>query len=52
MWIACQEVLPMEALIWEPLSTWEKFFDEKGKSNDLLKLYDEISRQYLQTANK
>lgn len=33
--------------IWEPLSTWEKFFDEKGKSNDYLKLYDEISKKYL-----
>lgn len=33
--------------IWEPLSTWEKFFDDKGRSNDLLKLYDEISRKYL-----
>lgn len=36
--------------IWEPLSTWEKFFDEKGRSNELLKLYDEISKKYL--ANK
>lgn len=34
--------------IWEPLSTWEKFFDNDGKSNDYLKLYDEISRKYLQ----
>jgi beta-galactosidase len=33
--------------IWEPLSTWEKFFDDKGKSNELLKLYDEISNKYL-----
>lgn len=33
--------------IWEPLSTWEKFFDDKGKANDLLKLYDEISKKYL-----
>lgn len=33
--------------IWEPLSTWEKFFDEKGKSNDYLKLYDEISKKYM-----
>lgn len=33
--------------IWEPLSTWEKFFDEKGKSNEYLKLYDEISRKYM-----
>jgi beta-galactosidase len=33
--------------IWEPLSTWEKIFDDKGKSNELLKLYDEISNKYL-----
>jgi beta-galactosidase len=32
--------------IWEPLSTWEKFFDDKGKANDYLKLYDEISSKY------
>ncbi len=36
--------------IWEPLSTWEKFFDDKGRSNELLKLYDVISKKYL--ANK
>ncbi len=33
--------------IWEPLSTWEKFFDDKGKANDLLKLYDEFAKKYL-----
>ncbi|MBC6489868.1 beta-galactosidase GalA [Flavihumibacter stibioxidans] len=33
--------------IWEPLSTWESVFDRQGKSNDYLKLYDEISRKYL-----
>lgn len=33
--------------IWEPLSTWEKFFDDKGRSNDYLKLYDEISKKYM-----
>ena len=33
--------------IWEPLSTWESIFDWKGKSNDLLKLYDELNRKYL-----
>lgn len=33
--------------IWEPLNTWEKFFDEKGKANALLSLYDEFSKQYL-----
>ena len=33
--------------IWEPLSTWEAFFDHDGKSNDYLKLYDDISKKYL-----
>jgi beta-galactosidase len=33
--------------IWEPLSTWEKFFDNNGKSNDFIKMYDEISKKYL-----
>ncbi|MFY7840979.1 MAG: beta-galactosidase GalA [Lacibacter sp.] len=33
--------------IWEPLSTWEKFFDNDGKANKYLPLYDEISKQYL-----
>jgi len=33
--------------IWEPLSTWESVFDRQGKSNELLKLYDEISKKYL-----
>ena len=33
--------------IWEPLSTWEKVFDDKGKANELMKLYDEISKKYL-----
>ena len=34
--------------IWEPLSTWEKFFDKDGKANkEMLSLYDEISRKYL-----
>ncbi|MBI5857996.1 MAG: glycosyl hydrolase 53 family protein [Sphingobacteriales bacterium] len=33
--------------IWEPLSTWEKFFDDKGQSNDYLRKYDEISKNFL-----
>ncbi len=33
--------------IWEPLSTWEKFFDDKGKANEFLKLYDGFKQQYL-----
>ena len=33
--------------IWEPLSTWESFFDKDGKANQYLYLYDEISKEYL-----
>ncbi len=33
--------------IWEPFSTWEKFFDNNGKSNDFLKVYDEITKKYM-----
>lgn len=33
--------------IWEPLSTWERFFDRDGKANELLLIYDEISNKYL-----
>ena len=33
--------------IWEPLSTWEKVFDNNGKSNELIKLYDEIKKNYM-----
>ena len=33
--------------IWEPLSTWEKVFDENGKAAELMNVYDEISKQYL-----
>ncbi|MBC7887475.1 MAG: glycosyl hydrolase 53 family protein [Ferruginibacter sp.] len=34
--------------IWEPLSTWEKVFDNNGKSNALLLVYDEISKEFMQ----
>ena len=34
--------------IWEPLSTWEAVFDSHGKSNEFLKVYDELSKKYLQ----
>ncbi|HPH85890.1 MAG TPA: hypothetical protein PLC48_10550, partial [Ferruginibacter sp.] len=30
--------------IWEPLSTWESFFDKDGKANELLGIYDEMKR--------
>lgn len=33
--------------IWEPLSTWESIFDKSGKSNELINIYDELSRKYL-----
>ncbi len=33
--------------IWEPLSTWEKFFDNDGKSNQYLLLYDAMSKLFL-----
>ena len=33
--------------IWEPLSTWDKFFDNDGKSNKYLLVYDELNRQFL-----
>ncbi|HEV8286165.1 MAG TPA: beta-galactosidase GalA [Chitinophagaceae bacterium] len=33
--------------IWEPLNTWEAFFDRQGKSTDLLKIYDTLSAEYL-----
>lgn len=35
--------------IWEPLSTWESIFDKDGKSNEMIKIYDEISQEYLKT---
>jgi len=37
-------------MIWEPLNTWEKIFDEKGNSNDLLLTYDEISKKFLKNS--
>lgn len=33
--------------IWEPLSTWEAIFDWKGKSNEYIKVYDEMRGKYL-----
>jgi arabinogalactan endo-1,4-beta-galactosidase len=34
------------SFIWEPLNTWESVFDKQGKANDLLLIYNEISRKY------
>ena len=33
--------------IWEPLNTWEQIFDKEGRSNELLMVYDEVSRQFI-----
>jgi arabinogalactan endo-1,4-beta-galactosidase len=33
--------------IWEPLNTWERIFDEKGKSNDRILIYDELAKKFL-----
>ncbi|MEO7311885.1 MAG: glycosyl hydrolase 53 family protein, partial [Chitinophagaceae bacterium] len=33
--------------IWEPLNTWESVFDKDGKSNNLLAVYDEISKTFM-----
>ncbi len=33
--------------IWEPLSTWESFFDRDGKANAMLLFYDEFKEKYL-----
>ena len=36
------------SFIWEPLSTWEKVFDDKGKAVDsLMMVYDEVSKEFL-----
>ncbi|MES1226596.1 MAG: glycosyl hydrolase 53 family protein, partial [Bacteroidota bacterium] len=32
--------------IWEPLNTWEYFTGKDGKTNDLIKIYDEIAKKY------
>jgi arabinogalactan endo-1,4-beta-galactosidase len=32
--------------IWEPINTWEQFFDKDGKTNDLINVYTEIAKKY------
>lgn len=32
--------------IWEPLNTWESIFSWEGNSNELINIYDQISKQY------
>lgn len=34
--------------IWEPLSTWESIFSRDGKSNDLILIYDEMNKKFIQ----
>lgn len=34
--------------IWEPLSTWEQFFDRDGQSNEMLDWYDTFAKEYLE----
>ena len=38
--------------IWEPLNTWEAFFDRQGNSTELLRLYKEFNKEYLQPVGK
>lgn len=33
--------------IWEPLSTWEKVFNDKGEANELMSVYDEIKNEFI-----
>ena len=33
--------------IWEPLNTWESFFDRQGKSTERLKIYDELNKKFI-----
>ena len=38
--------------IWEPLSTWERFFDKDGRANLNLLIYDEINKKYIKEVIK
>jgi len=35
--------------IWEPLNTWEQMFGKDGKANDLLYLYDGLSKEFIKS---
>ena len=35
------------SFIWEPLNTWEQIFDQEGRSNSLINMYDDLSKEYL-----
>ena len=32
--------------IWEPLNTWEQFFDKDGKTNELINVYPGVAKKY------
>jgi beta-galactosidase len=32
--------------IWEPLNTWEQFFDKDGKTNALINIYPGVAQKY------
>lgn len=34
------------SFIWEPLNTWEAFFDRNGKANQFLEVYPKIAKKY------
>jgi beta-galactosidase len=36
--------------IWEPLNTWEKIFERDGRSNELLLVYDELSKTFIKAS--
>jgi beta-galactosidase len=38
--------------IWEPLSTWESIFDKEGKANDLIKIYDQVNKDFISGGEK
>ena len=33
--------------IWEPLSTWESIIDRDGKTNNFMKIYDQMNKQFI-----
>ena len=38
--------MALGTFIWEPLSTWEMFFDRKGNTNELINVYPLIAKKY------
>ena len=38
--------------IWEPLNTWEAFFDRQGRSTKLLKVYNDLNKKFIADSNK